>query len=85
MLFDEPLSNLDAKLRVQMRIEIRKLQRRLGVTAINLLPVHYFLDEKHLVASGRGNYWGYNTLGFFAPEPSYAARCNGQSVIAEFR
>jgi len=59
--------------------------RRLGITAVNLLPVHYFLDEKHLVASGRGNYWGYNTLGFFAPEPSYAARCNGQSVIAEFR
>ena len=59
--------------------------RRLGITAVNLLPVHYFLDEKHLASNGRRNYWGYNTLGFFAPEPSYAARCNGQSVIAEFR
>lgn len=59
--------------------------RQLGITAVNLLPVHYFLDERHLVAGGRSNYWGYNTLAFFAPEPAYAARLNGQSVISEFR
>ena len=59
--------------------------KRLGITAVNLLPVHCFLDEERLVRSGRANYWGYNTLAFFAPEPRYAARINGQSVIDEFR
>ena len=59
--------------------------QRLGITAVNLLPVHCFLDEQRLVASGRVNYWGYNTLAFFAPEPRYAARIGGQSVIGEFR
>ncbi|WP_300450992.1 glycogen debranching protein GlgX [Accumulibacter sp.] len=59
--------------------------RRLGVTALNLLPVHYFLDEQRLANEGRVNYWGYNSLAFFAPEPRYAARVGGQSVIAEFK
>ncbi|MFT3849421.1 MAG: glycogen debranching protein GlgX [Propionivibrio sp.] len=59
--------------------------RRLGITAVNLLPVHCFLDEERLVRSGRTNYWGYNTLAFFAPEPRYAARIDGQSAIAEFK
>ncbi len=59
--------------------------RGLGVTAVNLLPVQHFLDEERLARAGRRNYWGYNTLAFFAPEPRYAARVNGQSVIAEFR
>jgi glycogen operon protein len=45
----------------------------LGVTAIELLPIHLFLDDRHLVAKGLRNYWGYNTLGFFAPDPRYAA------------
>jgi glycogen operon protein len=59
--------------------------QRLGVTALNLLPVHHFLDEQHLTSRGRVNYWGYNSLAFFAPEPRYAARIGGQSVIAEFK
>ena len=59
--------------------------KRLGISALNLLPVHYFLDEQRLVNSGLTNYWGYNTLAFFAPEPRYAARIDGQSVIDEFR
>jgi glycogen operon protein len=59
--------------------------RQLGITAVNLLPVHCFLDEARLLRSGRFNYWGYNTLAFFAPEPRYAARTHGQSVINEFR
>ena len=59
--------------------------KRLGVTALNLLPVHCFLDEERLVHGGRANYWGYNTLAFFAPEPRYAARLGGQSVIQEFK
>jgi glycogen operon protein len=47
--------------------------RRLGITAVSLLPVHHKLDEQRLVAQGLVNHWGYNTLGFFCPEPRYAA------------
>ncbi|HEY7130132.1 MAG TPA: glycogen debranching protein GlgX [Nitrospira sp.] len=46
--------------------------QRLGVTAIELLPVHAFVSDKHLIDKGLSNYWGYNTIGFFAPEPRYA-------------
>ena len=45
--------------------------KSLGVTAVELLPVHAFIDDKFLVEKGLRNYWGYNTLGFFAPEPRY--------------
>ena len=44
---------------------------RLGVTAIELMPVQAFFDDRHLVEKGLGNYWGYNTIGFFAPAPRY--------------
>lgn len=44
---------------------------RLGVTAIELLPIHAYLQDRFLVAKGLRNYWGYSTLGFFAPEPRY--------------
>src|SRR5215203_6180907 len=47
--------------------------RTLGVTAVELLPVHYHINEYFLFRRGRVNYWGYNTLGFFAPEPRYSA------------
>lgn len=46
---------------------------KLGVTAIELLPIHSFFDERHLVEHGLRNYWGYNTLSFFALEQRYAA------------
>jgi glycogen operon protein len=45
----------------------------LGVTAVELLPVHYHIDDRYLAEQGKVNYWGYNSLGFFAPEPRYAA------------
>jgi len=47
--------------------------RRLGVTAVELLPVHAFVQDRFLVQRGLRNYWGYNTLAFFAPEPAYLA------------
>src|SRR4030095_3751282 len=47
--------------------------RKLGVTAVELLPAHYHIDESFLIEKGLVNYWGYNTLGFFAPDPRYAA------------
>jgi len=45
----------------------------LGVTAVELMPIHAFTDDRHLLESGLRNYWGYNSLGFFAPEPRYLA------------
>ena len=47
--------------------------RSLGVTTVELLPVHAFLDDRYLVEKGLRNYWGYNTIAFFAPEPRYMA------------
>jgi glycogen operon protein len=47
--------------------------KRLGVTSIELLPVQAFNDERRLIDMGMVNYWGYNTVGFFAPEPRYCA------------
>ena len=47
--------------------------QRLGVTTVELLPVHAFLNDRHLAEQGLQNYWGYNTLGYFAPEPRYSA------------
>jgi len=47
--------------------------QRLGVTSLCLLPIHYHLDEKRLVDHGLVNYWGYNTIGFFCPDPRLAA------------
>ncbi|HVJ54281.1 MAG TPA: glycogen debranching protein GlgX [Aliidongia sp.] len=44
---------------------------KLGITAIELNPVHFFLNDRNLVERGLSNYWGYNTLGFFAPDPRY--------------
>jgi glycogen operon protein len=45
--------------------------KRLGVTAIELLPIHAFLQDRALIEKGLSNYWGYNTQSFFAPEPRY--------------
>jgi isoamylase len=55
--------------------------RRLGVTAVELLPIHAFVDDRRLVEHKLVNYWGYNSIGFFAPDPRYLA--NGQ--IGEFK
>jgi glycogen operon protein len=45
--------------------------RDLGITALELLPIHAFVDDSYLVDKGMRNYWGYNTIGFFAPQPRY--------------
>ncbi|MGO1560285.1 Glycogen debranching enzyme [Actinomycetales bacterium JB111] len=58
----------------------------LGVSAIELLPIHAKMDEPHLTGLGLTNYWGYNTLGWFAPEPSYAteaARRAGPGAVLD--
>jgi isoamylase len=46
--------------------------KRLGITAVELMPVHSFIDDRHLVEKGLRNYWGYNSIGFFAPDMRYA-------------
>ena len=56
----------------------------LGVTAVELLPVHYHIDEGRLVDAGLGNYWGYNTLGFFAPDPRYSSS-GPENAVNEFK
>jgi len=47
--------------------------KRLGMTAVELMPVHLFVDDKHLVDRGLRNYWGYNSIGFLAPDMRYSA------------
>jgi len=63
--------------------------RSLGVTAVELLPIHAFMTEPRLLERGLANYWGYNTLSFFAPHTAYAseaARKGGpETVLAEFK
>ncbi|HWC94828.1 MAG TPA: glycogen debranching protein GlgX [Pseudolabrys sp.] len=55
--------------------------RRLGVTTVELLPVHFFLDDRYLLDRGLRNYWGYNTLSFFTPDQRYS----GGDAISDFR
>src|SRR6476661_9048057 len=55
--------------------------QRLGVTTVELLPVHACVDDRYLVRKGLRNYWGYNSIGYFAPEPRYLSSGN----VAEFK
>ncbi len=57
----------------------------LGVTAVELLPVHHHTTERHLVERGLTNYWGYNTLAFFAPDLRYASRPSPNDIVREFK
>ncbi len=57
----------------------------LGVTAVELLPIHFHVSERHLVDRGLCNYWGYNTLGFFAPDPRYSSERHPEDVVREFK
>ena len=56
-----------------------------GVTAVELMPVHSHLDAKHLVDKGLTNYWGYDTLSYFAPEMQYASQRLPQAAVDEFK
>ena len=58
--------------------------QRLGITAVELMPVHQFVDDHELVERGLRNYWGYNSIGFFAPHNGYASR-RVQRVVNEFK
>jgi len=57
----------------------------LGITAVELLPVHHFLDEAHVLDRGLKNYWGYNSIGFFAPHAAYAVGGDAARAVDEFK
>jgi glycogen operon protein len=57
--------------------------RDLGITAVELMPVHQYVNDAHLLEKGLSNYWGYNSIGFFAPNNAYAARPGEQ--VEEFK
>ena len=59
--------------------------KSLGITAVELLPVHHHVDDRHLLDKGLSNYWGYNTLGFFAPEPDFDSPGNPLDTVREFK
>jgi len=55
--------------------------KRLGITSVELMPVHAFIDDRHLVERSLSNYWGYNSIGFFAPDHRYSS----SGVASEFK
>jgi len=59
--------------------------KSLGVTAVELLPVHHFVHDKSLLDQGLRNYWGYNSIGFFAPHGEYSSRGDGGDQVREFK
>ena len=59
--------------------------KSLGVTAVELQPVHHFTNESHLMAMGLPNYWGYNSLGYFAPHAGYSSTGTRGQQVTEFK
>ncbi len=59
--------------------------KKLGITAVELLPVHAFIDDKVLVDRGLSNYWGYNTINYFAPDARYSSAGDRSEQVAEFK
>ncbi|WP_026242504.1 MULTISPECIES: glycogen debranching protein GlgX [unclassified Streptomyces] len=59
--------------------------KRLGVTAVELLPVHQFAHEDHLLRRGLRNHWGYNSIGYFAPHAGYSASGTAGEQVGEFK
>ena len=59
--------------------------KELGITAVELMPVHHFISQRHLIDKGLSNYWGYDTIGYFAPHAAYAASGDGGQQTQEFK
>ncbi|MGB8424300.1 MAG: glycogen debranching protein GlgX [Desulfobacterales bacterium] len=59
--------------------------KQLGITAVELMPIHYFIHDKHLVDQGLRNYWGYNSIGYFAPYSEYSSDKRPGAPVAEFK
>jgi isoamylase len=58
---------------------------RLGITAVELLPIHEFVHEPHLLEKGLRNYWGYHSIGYFAPHAAYASASSDGAQVREFK
>ena len=59
--------------------------KSLGVNAIELMPVHHFVNDSTLIDKGLSNYWGYNTIGFLAPDPKYSSSSTPGGQVQEFK
>jgi isoamylase len=59
--------------------------KELGITAVELLPIHHIADEQHLVEKGLANYWGYSSIGYLAPHAAYAATGHHGEQVREFK
>ena len=57
----------------------------LNVTAVEIMPVHHHVDDRHLVEKGLANYWGYNTLGFFAPDARFVSSGSPREAVHQFK
>lgn len=79
---DEPLRGTYGGLASDAKIQYLK---DLGISAVELLPVHEKVDSRELLQSGLTNYWGYNTIGYFAPESSYSSATTPGGQINEFK
>ena len=64
---------------------ILRYLRRLGITAVELLPVHHFVHDAHLLERGLRNHWGYNSIGYFAPHQEYALEGPRDRQVQEFK
>jgi glycogen operon protein len=64
---------------------VTRYLRDLGVTAVELLPVHHFIDERSVVERGLTNYWGYNSIGYFAPHGPYSSSGDRGQQVTEFK
>ena len=62
-----------------------KYLKELGITAVELMPVHHFIIDEHLVKHNLSNYWGYNTIGFFAPDVRYSSSGTHGQQVTEFK
>jgi glycogen operon protein len=59
--------------------------KKLGITAVELLPVHHFVNDEFLLNKGLTNYWGYNSIGYFAPHSAYASNGTHGQQVTEFK
>ncbi len=59
--------------------------KKLGITSVELMPIHHSVADRHLLARGLSNYWGYNSLGFFAPDARFSAAGSAGDQVAEFK
>jgi len=78
----EPLRGTYAGLASSPAVKYLKM---LGITAVELMPVHQFIDDSHLAEKGLSNYWGYNTLNYFSPDSRYSSAGDTGGQVGEFK